>query len=434
MEMPRCEDSEKSILSAIIFERDVFFEVETIIDEFDFYFERNRVIFKTMVFLNNEKKSFDIDLISRYCKKYLVVEASYFVELFNHPVALNPTQVAKQIKEYSLRRKIIADSNNIMQKAIDDTNNIEDIVDEAQSKFLDLKLSSEKDVIYTPDEIRHSTIESIKNAQKGNGLKALKTGFNALDLCIEVSGSKLIVVAGRPGMGKTSFAISMMRNMVNNNHSVGFLSLEMSKEEIDMRLITIETGLSEKKLLTKGLVKGNEMGRIEHTTQLIAGKKIYISDIAPATIEDVERRCRKMKRLGCDIIFIDQLSCIKGNGRTSLYELFSVNCNRIARLKKELKIPIVLLTQINRDVEKRTDKAPILADLKQTGSIEEDSDIVILLYRPNYYEKSDDYNSDSKVVIEVAKNRQGRTVVLVNDIKWDGSRMLFHENHRVTYA
>jgi replicative DNA helicase len=228
-------------------------------------------------------------------------------------------------------------------------------------------------------------------------------------------------------MGKTAFAVTCMRNLSHLGVACGFLSIEMGRQEILNRWLSMETGINSMKFFQYQGLNEYELQKIDEAAKEMTNWNIQIDDTGSVGIEDVERKCRKMVRNGARILFIDQLSKIRGKTGDQFRD-YTTNCNRIADLKKELEIPIFLLSQLNRELEKRNDKRPTLADLKNTGALEEDADAVIFLFRPEYYEKDEHKKAAIKAQAEVhiAKNRNG-TCFLDNKIEFQHVRGMFYQ-------
>jgi replicative DNA helicase len=272
----------------------------------------------------------------------------------------------------------------------------------------------------------NDAIDRIEAAQKQDKEIGLKLGMSVLDNYIHVFGSKLMLLAGRPGMGKTSLALSIAKHLAIGGHKIGFLSIEMDKESIADRLLSDESNINSLFFYSKGSLDKRAYQDLTDASGFLAGLPILVDD-AECQVEDVKRKCRKMKRMGVEMIFIDQLSKIRGQAGASKFDQYSDNCSEIALLKKELRMPIMLLCQLNRDVEKRQDKRPTLSDLKQTGMLEEDADMVFLLFRPGYYEALENPggNADQSVTqIILAKNRQGEKGV-ENNVVFNAKRGMF---------
>jgi replicative DNA helicase len=297
---------------------------------------------------------------------------------------------------------------------------VDEYISHAQAEILKVQTTDSLDKIYDMPTLMADAVSRIENAQKKQVDIGLALGMPTLDPLMQVFGSKLIIIAGRPGMGKTALALSIAKKLAGRGTPSGFLSIEMDKESLCDRLLGHAANVNPLLFYAKESLKSRTITQIGECAEQLSELPIYIDD-ADCKIQDVERKCRKFKKMGCEIIFIDQLSKIRGKAGQSKFEQYSDNCSTIALIKKELRIPIVLLCQLNRSVEQRQDKRPELSDLKQTGMIEEDADICLLIYRPGHYDK----NIDQAVTdIILAKNRQGARAV-EQQVLFNAKRMMF---------
>ena len=420
------KEAEQSLIASLILDNNLFDNCDDI-EPSDFYVSSHSIIFNTMLLMrsNNEK----IDLSSLYYsldKNGLsdqIGGAQYLVKITENSPVFNTKEYTKIIKECSLTRKIKERCMNIL----DSKDFGESLLSTAQSELLSIKSTMNTDNIKRLKDIITNHIDRLEKANtKETGLY-YKLGFPRIDRCLKTIGPKLIIIAGRPGAGKTALAVTITRNLDKQNVRVGFLSIEMPEDEIIERWISMESGVDSSKF---GKFKGLEDKDIQNVSD--AASALYLSEIridatGSLDIVDVERKCRKLKKDGCKVIFIDQLSQI-GNRQIKGGELtarYSENCTRIARLKKELEIPIFLLCQLNRDMKGRASKEPILSDLKQSGMIEEHADAVIFIHRPEeYVEKDSEKNAlYGKTILNLIKNRSGA--------KFKDNKIMF--NHETTY-
>jgi replicative DNA helicase len=297
---------------------------------------------------------------------------------------------------------------------------VEDYISRSQAEVLQVQTTTSIDKIYDMESLMADALDRIEQAQTRNTEIGLRFGMPTLDPLIQVFGSKLIIIAGRPGHGKTALALSMARSLAERGTKVGFLSIEMDKESLTDRMLGHAANINPLLFYAKDTLSSQAKSALSESAGYLSTLPLFIDD-ADCKIQDVERKCRKMKKMGCEIIFIDQLSKIRGVAGASKFEQYSDNCSSIALIKKELRVPIVLLCQLNRNVEQRQDKKPVLSDLKQTGMIEEDADMVMLIYRPGEY---DDNIDKSETDIILAKNRQGARAT-EQQVLFNAKRMMF---------
>lgn len=251
------------------------------------------------------------------------------------------------------------------------------------------------------------TYDRIEERVNNESAKGLPLGFKSFDSLTNITGQMYIVISARPSMGKTALMLTIARTQLNRDHKVGMFSLEMPMGKLDQRWIQMDTGINTVKMNQYQGLTEKEMRRVEESCQMRSDWNLMIDD-KTKDINAIERKCRKMKKMGAEIIFIDQLSKIRG-AKGSEYERFSEYSGRIFDLTKELDMPIVLLAQLRRPVDGTVVKKPTLSNLKGTGSLEEDPDIVCFIHRPEYYAQTDEEKRelDGNAYIDFAKHRDG---------------------------
>lgn len=410
---PHNTDIEEALLSALLINNSGFEDVDGLAPV-DFYTSKTKAVFSAMVSLRRKKQPVDLVTVAGELQTDGTLDQiggpAYLAYISDSaPVALNAGKYANDIKNLAIVRKTIETAMSIAESGFE-TKDVEEYISKAQADILKIQTTTSQDKFHTMENLMHSAIDRIEAAQKHGNMIGLKLGMPILDGISQVFGSKLMLLAGRPGMGKTALSLSIAKHLAMQGHKVGFLSIEMDKESLADRLLSGEANVNNLCFYAQESISLQSMTSITDASSFLSTLPIFIDD-AECKINDVERKCRKLKKLGCEIIFIDQLSKIKGQPGQSKFDQYSDNCSSIAILKKELRIPIMLLCQLNREVEKRNDKEPQLSDLKQTGMLEEDADMVFLLYRPGYY---NDAEGQEKTKIILAKNRQGAKGVETN--------------------
>ena len=407
---PNNKDAEESVLSAIMtFERDpkqiAFLEPE------DFYSKTNQIIFRAIQHLYNKHEPVDSVTVCQQLKEagdLIGVGGVAHISniLDSAPVALNFGHYAKIVKDCATQRQIITAAQKIIKAGLVKKTPADELVGMAQSAMLGIKTTGNDDNILTADIYADDGMGYVEDLSLGMNPNRIKIGFSQFDNVCNIIGPILIIISARPGIGKTAFALSIVRNATRMDTMMGFLSLEMPKEQIFLRHLAIETGINLARFsLPKNHAKTlseKEWAKVAREAEKISRLPLLMDD-SQATIEDAERKCRIMAEKGVKGIVIDQLSKFSG-GKGSDTENFTRWVNRLALLKKELNIPIILLVQTKRGVETRIEKMPNLSDLKQSGAIEEDADMVFFINRPGYY----DQNVDKSISeIHLAKNRNG---------------------------
>lgn len=426
---PNNIESEQTLLGAMIIHKNTIHEILDNINVDDFYKDVHKNIFKTIkkMFL----KDIHVDLISliEYLKKDSLLELSggalYITDISNSIATIANIQThIKIVKDNSILRKLIKISNYTLERIYkkEDPNLL---IENIQKSVFDLSISETKSDIEPLNNILDRTIKHIENLYVNNlSFVGLSTGFYDLD--IKLSGlqkSQMILIAARPSMGKTTFALNIAENVaIKENKTVLIFSLEMSKEQLTSKLISSITKINIQKLQT-GNLDDSDLDRLVKGTEIISKAKIYIDDTPNISITEMRSKCRKLKfSTNIDLIIIDYLQLMSGNTRNENRQQEVSEISRfIKALSKEINCPIIALSQLSRAPEQRSDHRPMLSDLRESGSIEQDSDIVMLLYRDEYYNKDTEYKNIAECII--AKHRNGE----VGNIKlaWIGQHSKF---------
>jgi replicative DNA helicase len=423
---PQNIEAEESVLASCMLSQDCL-EFTDLLVASDFYKKAHQKIFQVITALVAQKKEVDLLTVTTALNenKQLgeIGGAVYLATLVNDcPVVSNVEHYAQLIKKPAVARKLIITANKILKAAYD--GEIKETLEDAQTKILQLSLDSTNTQSF--NSIAEITVERVDFYEKisnGDIPSGIKTGFYELDsITGGFQGSKLIIIAARPRIGKTSLLLNMAKNMAKNKHKVGIFSIEMDKEELADRLIASGSGVNLIRLANEGTkLSKTEWSDIQKTAGRIYEYPIIIDDTGGLTIQELKRRAKKMVSEGVEVIFIDQLSKVRGGKGRSEYEQRSFVVNELATLKKELRVPVCLLAQINRKLEDRENKQPGLGDLKSTGSLEEDADIVLLGHRPFEYSHNDE--DKNKATWNLAKHRQGATRMI--NFHWEPKTVTF---------
>ena len=419
---PQAIELEEAVLGALMIDNESLSDTIDSLQPEYFYKPDNQKIFEAIINLFNSSKPVDILTVSEELKRMGDLEAVggmlYISQLTNNVSSSSNTEFhARIIAEKFIKRSLISISNNIIGDAFNDTIDIFDLLNTAEEKLFNvtegtLRKSYDKMSILIKGAL--DNIEVLR--QKEDGLSGVPSGFTKLDRV--TSGwqkSDLVIIAARPGMGKTAFALSMARNIaINHNKAIGFFSLEMSSEQLVSRLIASEAELSASKL-RRGDLKDYEMVQLHEKIKQLSDAQIYIDDTPALTVFELRAKARRLvKNHNVEIIIIDYLQLMSAGGNAGNREQeISTISRSLKGIAKELKIPVIALSQVNRGVESRTgtgSKRPMLSDLRESGAIEQDADIVTFIYRPEYYkiyewDNGDDSRSQAEIII--AKHRNG---------------------------
>ena len=421
---PHSPEAERSVLGAAMLSEDALLEVAERVKPEDFYDQNHGEIFKTILELYRRGVSVDILTVSEELKKHgslsMVGGRSYIASLSSAtPTTSNAAEYAKIVAEKSSVRKLIATADDIVTKGYEDSMEAGQMLDYAESGIFEISQSRQRGKYTHIQEALLSNIDTIdKASQMEGGLTGITTGF--VDLDAKTSGlqkSDLIILAARPAMGKTAFALSIARNAaVKGGASIMIFSMEMAKEQLSQRLLSMEAKVELQKLKT-GRLERRDWEDINVAIDVLSGTNIHIDDTAGISIMEMKSKCRRLKaEKGLDLVIIDYLQLMNPEGRAdSRTQEISVISRNLKLLARELDCPVLVLSQLSRAPEMRTDHRPMLSDLRESGSIEQDADIVIFLYRDEYYNKETTEKPGECEVI-IAKHRSGPTGSI--DVSW----------------
>lgn len=426
-DLPHNLEAEKMVISAILQYPEIVPELVDMIEPGDFYNPKHGIIFQGVRALVTRKEPVDLATIADTVDVQFPTVGSYLSEIAEKAPTSQVQNHVRLVLEHSALRQAISLCQKSMSDLYNCNGNASDVIDEIQTKFLQLGVRGTKQQYETMRELMHQTIDRYKSLREGKE-RGIKTGFFLLDQATGgFRGSQFIVIAGRPGMGKSSLALNMADYCGQCAIPCGIFSLEMDKEEWNDRHITLKTGISTSRLNKDGGADASDWQSIMNAASVIAEYPIMLDDNGGLTVAEIKRRARLMVKNGARIIFIDQLSKIRGRGKDRFEKAANV-VNELSTFPKEVRIPIVLLAQINREAERRGGQdvtrwthKPAVSMLKDTGTLEEDADIVLLVYRPYVYTKARE--DDGFVNVEIAKHRGGPTLDI--ELKWDGRRMAF---------
>ena len=417
---PQDVETEKSLLGAIMISDGVLTNVSTMLKPEDFYDKRHQMIYSAMLSLYDAHRPIDLVTLTNELKtqKKLndVGKATYLAELSNYvPTAANAEAYAEIIERCSTRRKLIAAGTEIIERAYSDDANVNELVGAAEKDLFEVSDKIIKTDYRTMDDLAADAFDRIELLYKNKGsLRGLKTGYRDIDK--KTAGFQkgdLIIIGARPAMGKTALAQNLAYNIATiNNRGVLFFSMEMGAEEIVDRMISCISGVDNWKIRT-GNMSSDEVNLVEDALANMSDSPLYIDDTSALTIMDVRNKARRaMHDHDIGAIIIDYLTLIQGSSRYAGNRVQEVT--EISRglkiMAKELKIPVIALAQLSRNVTGRDDPKPILSDLRESGSIEQDADLVMFLHREDYYHQNDkNYEPTNITDLIIAKHRHGAT-------------------------
>ena len=429
---PQDTIAEKSLLGAIMLSDDVMAEVLTILKSDDFYENRHQIIFGAMSSLYDQHKPIDLLTLTAELKAQRKLKevggAAYLTELSNFvPAASHAKAYAEIVERASTRRKLIRAGSNIANKAYAENANIDDLIGEAEKELFEVSDKIIKSDYVAMDQLLADALERIAELQKNKGaLRGLKTGFSDLDKkTAGLQKGDLIIIGARPAMGKTTFAQNLAYNIANiNKKGVLFFSMEMAANEIVDRIISDIADVDNWRMRT-GNLSDEEFSRIGDALGEIDELPIYIDDTSSMTIAELRNKARRaMHDHGISVVIVDYLQLMAGSERYAGNRVQEVT--EISRglkiLARELEIPVVALAQLSRNVTGRDDPRPVLSDLRESGSIEQDADLVMFLHRPDYYKKPEEEDTNITELL-IRKHRHGAIGMI--ELYFDGAKSRF---------
>lgn len=414
---PHNREAEQSVIGAIFLDPQALITASEILLADDFYQNAHKKIFETMLRLSDQGKAIDVVTVTEElsAKKELedVGGLSYLLELANAvPTAANIAHYAKIVEEKALLRRLIRVATKIVEDGYTREDEVEALLSEAEKKMMEVANRKNAGDFKHVKDVLVETFDNIEQLQSKKGdVTGIPTGFRDLDnITAGFQRNDLIIVAARPSVGKTAFALNVAQSVaVQARENVAIFSLEMGAEQLVMRMLCAE-GNIDAQVLRTGALTTEDWGKLTMAMGSLSNSGIFIDDTPGVRINEIRAKCRRLaQEHGLGMILIDYLQLIQGSGKPG--ENRQQEVSEISRslkgLARELKVPVIALSQLSRGVEQRQDKRPMMSDLRESGSIEQDADIVAFLYRDDYYDKE----SESKNMIEIiiAKQRNGPT-------------------------
>ena len=410
---PNSIEAEIAVLGGLILDNEAWEQIADILQVNDFYNQEHRKIYSCIVNLVNDNIPFDIVTIN---EKVNISDdksfSTYLSEIINQtPSAANIKAYASIVREQSILRQLINVSNSLIEKSRDGGIDSKALLDEAEQKIFNISeesLKANNGFQNINDLVKESLEQIEERAENGESVTGVATGFSEFDnKTTGLQGGDLIIVAGRPSMGKTSFAMNLAEYASLKNDAVtAIFSMEMSGTQLSTRLISSMGRINQQKIRT-GKLTDDDWPRLTNAVALLSKANIFIDDTPALTPTDIRARSRRLKReKGLDLIVIDymQLMQLSSNSENRATELSEIS-RSLKALARELDVPVVALSQLNRSLENRTDKRPIMSDLRESGAIEQDADLIAFIYRDEVY--NEDSTDKGKAEIIIAKQRNG---------------------------
>ncbi len=418
---PHNHEAEQAVLAiTILYPADVIKVLDQLKKD-DFHIPKHQVIFQAIANISSKRQAVDTTILSSYLRENeQLVQAGgidYLIEITEGIYSRkNLDSYVEIVKNKSLLRQLIATASDIVNSAYNTEKNIEDLLEDSEKKVLDISRLYDSGSFKRLSSVVDHVVDDLKRKADINkeGLTGLRTGYSGIDkLTLGLQNDDLIILAARPAMGKTAFALDLGKrvaaDIANKNAVVAIFSLEMSVEQLSLRLLANES-MIESHSLKKMNLSPDEKRKLVSAKDALSNLNIFLDDSPGIKVGDIKSKCRRLKNEnGLDLVIIDYLQLITGNGgRNSNRQLEVSEISRsLKSLARELKIPVIALSQLSRNVETRDVKRPMMSDLRESGSIEQDADIVAFLYRDDYYNQ----NSENPGMVEVifSKHRHGET-------------------------
>ena len=421
---PQSIEAEQSVIGAMLMDREAIIAASEIVVADDFYQRQYGVMFEAMVELFNEGKPVDlVTLQNRLREKDVPPEISsmeFVRDLLNAvPTSANVRHYANIVSEKAVLRRLIKLTEEIENDCYLNKEPVEVIMEETEKKMFQLLGQRNSGDFMPIRQVVINTLENIERASKTKGnVTGIPTGFTDLDYKTSgLQNSDFILIAARPSMGKTAFVLNIAQYMAfKKDKAVAIFSLEMSREQLMNRLLSMESKVDSQHLRT-GNLKDDEWSKLIESAGMIGESRLMIDDTPGISIGEMRSKCRKYKlEHGLDIIIIDYLQLMSGSGKSSSesrqQEISDIS-RSLKALARELNVPVVALSQLSRAVEQRTDHRPMLSDLRESGAIEQDADVVMFIYRDDYYNKDSENKGIAEIIIAKQRNGPIGTVNLV---------------------
>ena len=428
-ELPHSIEAEQSVLGAIIADPSVLSDVLELIKPEYFYNDQHKALYSIMLQMNSMSLPVDIVTVLNEAEKQHIFESPaegrrYLAEIGNMlPSTANIESYCKIVADKYFLRSLSYVARTILEEVQSGEQNAQLLLDSAEQKIYDIRQGRDvRGLVPLSEAITeaYDRLGKISGPDKDKYVGA-RTGFTLLDsITSGLNKSDLIIIAARPGMGKTSFAMNIATNVARRaEKEVVTFNLEMSKEQLATRILSTEA-LVESNTLRNGRISGDDWVKLATSAGYLSSLPLYIDDTASMTVQQMKAKLRRTKNLG--LVIIDYLQLMESTSRSdNRVTVISEITRQLKVMAKELNVPVILLSQLSRAVESRTDKRPMLSDLRESGSIEQDADIVLFLYREAYYNKESQRQNISECI--VAKNRHGETGTV--ELIWDGQYTRF---------
>lgn len=412
---PQNIEAEQSALGSLLLDKDAIIKVSDSLKSDDFYRDDHKLIYQAMLKLYEKRMPIDVVTLSEELEKTGSFEtiggATYLTTLVNAvPTASHVAHYAEIIKQKATLRRLISASNKISELSYSDEADVAHVLDEAEQSLFSVSQQQLRQNFVPIKDILSETFERIDELHKNKGvLRGVPSGFRDLDNVLSgFQDSDLVIIAARPSMGKTAIVTNIaIHAAIKEKRSIGFFALEMSREQLADRLISLESGVDSWKIRT-GNLSDEDFPKIGYAMGTLAEASLYIDDSPTLSVMEIRSKCRRLQiEHGLDMVVVDYLQLMEGRNRggdfNRVQEISEIS-RSLKTLARELNVPVIALSQLSRAVEARPDKRPMLSDLRESGSIEQDADVVIFIYRDDYYIKDSDRRGVTELLVRKHRN------------------------------
>ena len=414
--VPHSRESEEAVIGAVLINPEAYYDVAQFLQQDDFYIHRNQWVWQAFIALHDRNEAIDFVTVTEELDQmgHLadIGGAAYITKLINNvPSSLHAEAYGRRVEETAIRRRMLTAANKIAKLAYEENLSLETVMDDSEKAVFNVserRLTRDLQPIRTVLSDYFDHIEEL--SQRDDALVGVPTGFFDIDKMLGgLQPSDLLIIAGRPGMGKTGFLLSALKNAaLTHKKHVAVFSLEMSNEQLVQRLIAQETGINSTRLRT-GKLSPDEWLLFTQAIEVLTDTHIFLDDTPALTPLQLRTKCRRLHlEYKLDLIVVDYLQLMGGDIRNNnrVQEVSEISRN-MKILARELNVPVLAAAQLSRAVEQRSDKRPVLSDLRESGSLEQDADIVMFIYRPEVYEEDTALKNLAEIII--AKHRNGPT-------------------------
>ncbi|MGD0612816.1 MAG: replicative DNA helicase [Anaerolineales bacterium] len=414
--IPHNREAEEAVVGAVLIDPEVYYDLAQFLQADDFYIHRHRWIWEAFTRLHEQRIPLDFLTVTEELERAgqlgEIGGPAYLTALLNQvPTSLHAEAYGRMVEAAAIRRRMLTAANQIATLAYNEQETVENVIEEAEKSIFNVSERRLRHDLLPISQVLSDYYDRIDElARRPEEIFGVPTGFVDLDRMLAgLQPSDLLIIAGRPGQGKTGFLLSVAKNAaLLHKKSVAIFSLEMSNEQVVQRLLAQETGIDSQRMRT-GKLSEDEWPLLTHAIEVLGDTHIYLDDTPAITPLQLRTKCRRLHmEFGLDLIILDYLQLMGGDVRNEnrVQEVSYISRN-LKVLARELNVPVLAAAQLSRAVEQRTDKRPVLSDLRESGSLEQDSDIVMFIYRPDQYEKDTIKQNVAEII--VAKHRNGPT-------------------------